>query len=103
MFANQIDPLLSEPRPKGSCIGCHQGADATNGPDFLGPTTQSHYNAIIQDPTVVGPTPQQSLLYSRGDHTGNAFCTGVDTPYNGCTADEASVVASWITLQASVQ
>jgi hypothetical protein len=99
MFSDQIEPLLTAPRPKGACIGCHQGTDPVNGPDFLGPDADSHYDTVRSNIRVVGPTPEQSLLYTKPDHTGNTWCRGTDSPYAGCTADETVAVAGWINLE----
>jgi hypothetical protein len=100
MFNSQIDGLFSATRPKGACVVCHQNASPVD-PDFLGTSPTTHYDTLIADTAMIGPTPENSILYTKGDHpTGNAFCTGADTPYAGCTTDEMSLLAEWIALEA---
>jgi hypothetical protein len=99
MFDSEIEPLLAKPRPKGACIGCHQGTDAVNGPDFLGPDGASHFDTLVANTNLVGVAPEVSLLYTKPDHMGNTWCRGAGVPYAGCTADETATVAAWINLQ----
>lgn len=99
MFDSQVEPLLTRPRPKGACYGCHQGADPVNGPDFLGPDVTSHFDTVRANIRVVGSTPETSLLYTKPDHLGNTWCRGVDNPYVGCTGDETAAVADWISVE----
>ena len=103
MFDEQIEPLLTRPRPKGACYGCHQGTDPANGPDFLGPDAASHFDTLRSNTRVVGGTPETSLLYTKPDHQGNTWCRGANNPYAGCTADETVAVAGWIDLEKSNQ
>lgn len=98
LFDDQVEPLLSKPRPKGACIGCHQGADAVNGPDFLGPDAASHYDTLTGNVRLVGVTPENSLLYTQPEHTGNSWCRAADS-YAGCTADETPAIAAWINAE----
>ena len=72
-FNLNIAPMLSSPRPKGACAVCHQGTDAANGPDFLGPNAGTNYITLLTSPRVVGATPATSTLYTRGAHAGDAF------------------------------
>ena len=99
MFEAEVEPLLVRARPKGACVGCHQGTDPVNGPDFLGPDAASHYDTISSNIRVVGTSPETSLLYTKPDHVGNTWCRGADNPYAGCTADETAAVADWILLE----
>ena len=99
MFDSEMEPLFAMPRPKGACIGCHQGTDAVNGPDFLGPDASSHYDTLHANRTLVGLSPEVSPLYTKPDHTGNTWCRGTDIPYSGCAADESATVAAWINLE----
>ncbi len=99
MFDSEMEPLLSRPRPKGACIGCHQGTDTVNGPDFLGPDAASHYDTLHANRSLVGLAPEVSLLYTKPDHTGNTWCRGANIPYAGCTDDESATVAAWINLE----
>ena len=50
---------------------------------------------------LVAATPEASVLYTKPDHTGNTWCTGVDTPYDGCTQDEKTLVGEWVELEAN--
>jgi hypothetical protein len=95
MFTAEIDPLFAATRPKGACMTCHQGADAVNGPDFLGTGPTTHYDTITTF-LIIGATPEASILYNKPDHTGNTWCTGTDLPYAGCTQDEKAILADWI-------
>jgi hypothetical protein len=99
MFDADVEPLLVKPRPKGACIGCHQGAEPANGPDFLGPDATSHFESLRTDVRVVGGSPEVSLLYTQPDHTGNTWCRGANDPYAGCTADETVAIHDWIDLE----
>ncbi len=99
MFEANMEPLLNRPRPKGACIGCHQGADAANGPDFLGPDAASHFDTLHANTRVVGASPQTSILYNKPDHMGNTWCRGANDPYAGCTEDETAAVGDWINLE----
>jgi hypothetical protein len=99
MFDSEMEPLFARPRPKGACVGCHQGTDAVNGPDFLGPDATSHFETLRANTNLVGLAPELSLLYTKPDHTGNTWCRGTDSPYAGCTADETATVAAWINLE----
>lgn len=98
MFDSEVEPLLARPRPKGACVGCHQGTDAANGPDFLGPDAASHYQTLVAS-SLVGRAPELSPLYTKPDHMGNTWCRGTDSPYAGCTADETATIAAWINLE----
>jgi len=100
-FAANLEPMWIASRPKGVCAGCHQGTNAVDGPDFLGATTTTHYDTLVVNSLLVGTTPENSVLIIKGDHEGNAFCTGTDTPYAGCTSDEQTLVQQWILLEAS--
>ena len=102
MFTEEIDPLFTRARPKGNCVGCHQGATPTIGPVFLGPDGTSHYATLVGDGRLIGATPEASLLFTKGDHpSGNGFCTGADTPYEGCEEDETALLADWILAEAA--
>jgi hypothetical protein len=101
LFAAEIDPLLDAARPRGACTSCHEGGDPSDGPDFLGPDAAGHRAALLAQPRIVGDRPETSLLFTRGDHAGDAWCTGPDAPYAGCDRDEAAAVADWITAEAS--
>lgn len=99
-FDTNVDPLFSAARPKGACSVCHQGTNAADGPDFLGATTADNYATLKADTRLVSTSPTTSVLLLKGDHTGDALCTGVNTPYTGCTADEVSLISQWITMEA---
>ncbi len=107
-FEQNVAPLLTKPRPKGACIICHQGPEACptgGGSCFLGEDGLDHYSALItsravgNDILLITGSPATSRFLQRGDHLGNAFCTGVDTPYLGCTENEAQLIADWINLE----
>ncbi len=87
-FQQNILPMMSIPRAKGACAICHQGADAANGPDFLGMNAETNYATLLASPGLVGATPAASSLYSRGDHGGDAFLPA-----------EAATVAMWIAME----
>lgn len=99
-FDNNVQPLFGLGRPKGACTVCHQGANAVDGPDFLGASAADNYATLKADTRLVSATAANSVLITRGDHNGNAFCTGVNTPYAGCTADEIAVITQWIEMEA---
>jgi mono/diheme cytochrome c family protein len=99
-FAANVAPLLALDRPKGSCAFCHQQGLGGTGPFFLGAAPDEHYAALVSNPRLVGATPEESLLVTRGDHTGNAFCTGAGAPYAACGTDELAVLGEWIAIEA---
>jgi hypothetical protein len=99
VFASDVQPLLIASRPKGACATCHQGQNPGDGPDFLGTTAAANFDTLVADPGLIGGTAAGSGLLNRGDHTGNAFCTGSGTPYAGCVVDEVSIISNWITIQ----
>ena len=103
LFADQIEPILRAARPRGACVDCHQGDDPGNGPDFLGGAADAdgHRDHLIADHRLIGDSPEASLLYTTGEHTGDALCTGADAPYPGCSIDEAAAVAGWIAAEAA--
>lgn len=102
MFTTQIEPIFEKNnRPKGKCVTCHEGANGPDGPDFLGPTSTSHYTTLISNPRYVPEVPANSVLHNHPDHLGNALCTGMDMPYLGCTEDESGKMLEWITVQAA--
>jgi hypothetical protein len=94
LWTSDVIPLLTAARPKGACVACHQGT-ATAGPAFLGATQADNFDTITAGALVAG-TPAASRFLTIGEHTGNGFCTGVDTPAIGCAADESAVVSNWI-------
>lgn len=98
-YDSNIAPMMTAARPKGTCAACHQGVDPINGPDFLGANPASGYTTLIGNPRLVNTaSPATSVLITRGDHAGDAFCTGVDTPYAGCTVNEVDTITQWITM-----
>lgn len=101
LFDAEIDPIFVADRPRGTCASCHEGSDPGDGPDFLGPDPDGHRASLLGQPRIVGDRPDASLLFTRGDHTGDALCTGPGAPYAGCDRDEASAVAGWITAEAA--
>ncbi|HTM21266.1 MAG TPA: hypothetical protein VL172_12185 [Kofleriaceae bacterium] len=100
-FTANIEPMVSLARPKGACVGCHQGTDTVNGPDFLGPSTTTHYDTLVVDGGLMGTSPATSLFCNKGDHTGNALCTGAGTPYAECTTDEVTKCGEWVMIEAA--
>lgn len=99
-FDTNIEPLLTEARPKGSCASCHEGNDTANGPDFLGLTAADNYTQLIGSARLINTgTPASSLLVTKGDHTGDAFCTAAGVPYATCTQDEVSLITQWIGME----
>jgi len=108
-FDQNIAPMMTMPRPKGACIICHQGPTACptgGGSCFLGEDGLNHYNSLTTAAAVgsgldlVTATPSTSRFLQRGDHAGNAFCTGPGTPYANCTQNEAQMISDWINLEA---
>lgn len=87
-FLANIQPLMSSPRPLQPCAVCHEGTNAANGPLFLGLSPAENYQAIL-NANLLGPTPLESRLYTRGVHAGDAFA-----------ANEAIVVSEWIRIEA---
>jgi len=84
-FEQNVAPMLTAARPKGACIICHQGPAACpsgGGSCFLGEDPLNHYGALIGALAVGTGTPiitdnvATIRFVQRGDHTGNAFCTG---------------------------
>lgn len=98
-FDSSIVPLLASARPKGACALCHQGTNVSNGPIFMGESSAENYSAMTGDVSLVGSSPTNSSLLTRGDHSGNAFCTGAGVPYSQCTQDESALISEWITMQ----
>jgi hypothetical protein len=98
MFDSQINPIFNLTRPKGTCSTCHQTGGT--GPAFLGASDAVHYDTIttFSPPVITSPT-QNSTILIKGDHEGNALCTGTDTPYVGCTSDEVTPMTNWITME----
>jgi hypothetical protein len=103
LFATAVDPILVRARLRGACADCHEGRDPGDGPDFLGPDARSHRDSLLGAPHLVGASADASLLFTRGDHTGDAFCTAAETPVAGCAADEAAIVAAWIAAEAAAR
>jgi hypothetical protein len=99
-FEAKVQPLLVVVRPKGTCAFCHQQGLGGTGPFFLGATAASAYDALINNRRLVGATAAASLLVTRGDHTGDAFCTGAGVPYAACATDEVELLEAWIALEA---
>lgn len=88
-FNTNILPLMSVPRPLQPCALCHQGTDTASGPNFLGLNAEANYRSIL-DAGLIGATPLESRLYTRGVHSGDAF-----------PANEALLVAEWIRIEAN--
>lgn len=100
-YDTNIAPMMISVRPKGTCASCHAGTDAINGPDFLGTTIASGYQTLMANTRLVNTTtPASSVLITRGDHTGDAWCSGPGTPYAACTEDEIGIINQWIALEA---
>src|SRR5262249_19997391 len=77
-FNNKVKPLLL-----GSCGACHSKSGGI-GPGFL-EAKPDVLTTLIAYPAVVGDSPQNSRLYTKGVHDGTAL-----------NAQEAPVVAAWI-------
>lgn len=88
-FRANILPAMSSPRPKGACALCHQGANAADGPDFLGANAEANYSSLLNAPRLIGATPIQSVFYTKGAHAGDAF-----------TPAELDLIGQWILLEA---
>jgi hypothetical protein len=95
-----IAPMMIKLRPKGTCVSCHQGTDAINGPDFLGETSADNYDTLVVNTRLVAATPATSVFCTKPDHNGNALCTGAGVPYAECTEDEVTKAGQWIMLEA---
>tara|TARA_R110002073_G_scaffold218689_3_gene378992 strand:- start:18963 stop:19400 length:438 start_codon:yes stop_codon:yes gene_type:complete len=87
-FLANIQQLMTIARPLGQCTVCHEGTNVANGPLFLGLSPAENYQAIL-NANLLGPTPLESRLYTRGVHAGDAFA-----------ANEAIVVSEWIRIEA---
>lgn len=92
-FDANVQALLGVARAKGACTACHQGASAIGGAVF-GSGPAQNYTAILSYTgpmgAAIGATPATSSLYSRGDHSGNAF-----------EANELEIIAEWIGIEAA--
>lgn len=107
-FERDVEPLLTMTRPKGACIICHSGTTCPTGGGscFLGDDPLNHYGSLINAQAVGNGTPlitelpATSRFLQRGDHNGNAFCTGPGTPYAACTQNEVQLISDWINLEA---
>ena len=100
-YETNIAPLMTSARPKGTCASCHSGSDPINGPDFLGVTAASGYDMLISNTRLVNPdSPATSVLLTRGDHSGDAWCTGAGTPYAQCNTDEVGLITQWMSILA---
>jgi mono/diheme cytochrome c family protein len=102
-YDTNVAPLMIITRPKGSCASCHQGVSPADGPDFLGNTPSANYSNLVTNTRLVGATPAVSILVTKGDHNGNAYCTGVGVPYGACTADEVTILNTWIMMEANAR
>jgi hypothetical protein len=100
-FDLNVSPILNIQRPKGSCVACHQGVSPADGPDFLGNTPGANYSTLVANVRLVAATPATSILVTKGDHNGDPFCTGVGVPYGACTADEVTILNTWIMMEAN--
>ena len=107
-FDQNIAPILTTPRPKGACIICHQGPEACpngGGSCYLGEDGLNHYGSLTVAQAVgngmllITATPATSRFLQRGDHNGNAFCTGPGVPYANCTQNEVQLIENWINLE----
>lgn len=99
-FDTNIQSMFSATRPKGACTLCHQNTVIGDGPDFLGTSAAENYTTLANDARLVTSSPATSVLLLRGDHLGDAFCTGIGTPYAACASDEVSLITQWINLEA---
>jgi hypothetical protein len=100
-YDQNVAPMMTVSRPKGTCANCHVGTDPINGPDFFGTTMAEAYDTLVANTRLVNSaTPAASVLITRGDHTGDAFCDGIASPYAGCTEDEITIITNWINLLA---
>lgn len=97
-YTQNIQPMMTAARPKGACTLCHEGVNAADGPDFLGASPASHFLTLINGSRLITGDPATSVFVIRGDHTGDAFCTGLGTPYQQCLEDEVSIVNQFIRL-----
>ncbi len=87
-YDQNVGPLMISTRPLGTCAGCHQGADPANVLFFLGSNAAENYDTLLTKPRIVSPgIPAQSLLVTRGAHTGDAF-----------EAAEIEIINEWINM-----
>jgi hypothetical protein len=82
IFESTVQPILD-----AACHACHTAGGA--GPGFLVPSPDE-YSAVKSWPGLLGPTPAQSKLYTKGQHEGPAL-----------TPEEATTVAAWINAEAA--
>jgi len=84
-FTANVIPALQT-----NCASCHANTNVVDGPDFLGTGgTAGYHQAILNHPnTLLGNTPDNSLLLIKGVHTGPAFLTA-----------DAAKVSEWIRKQ----
>ena len=97
-YTNNVRPLLIAARPKGACNVCHEGANLADGPDFMGAASGENYAALVGNTRMVSGDPATSQLILRGDHSGDAFCTGAGAPYAQCIENEVGILTTWINL-----
>lgn len=77
-FYSDVAPILTP-----ACGGCH-GVTGQPAPAFMLAMPDMLQN-LLQYPGIIGPTPEKSRLYAKGQHEGPAF-----------TPDQAPVIADWI-------
>jgi hypothetical protein len=84
-FYTTMQPILTP-----ACGGCH-GVAGTAAPAFMLSQPDMLQN-LLAYPGIIGPTPDKSRLYAKGQHEGPAF-----------TPAQSSVVADWINLLATTR
>ena len=80
MFERRVEPIVTY-----RCGGCHGTRGCCS--KFLAPDMYTHLKSW---PRLVGPTPNRSLLYTKGSHEGPAF-----------PPKEAKVVVEWLRAEAA--
>lgn len=90
-FEENVRAILDDGATGEACARCHSGeyTDAYGAPDFLGASAGSAYDALVGDVRFVGAVPEDSLLLTKGAHTGPAF-----------TASQEAVVEQWLAIEA---
>jgi len=85
VFDETVAPILET-----NCASCHTAGRA--GPPFLEPIPDTHSAVVNREGLLDFANPPESLLVTRGAHSGPALST-----------QDASVITTWITLEAAIK
>lgn len=90
-FEANVLALLDDGASGAMCAACHASnhQDAYGAPDFLGASGAGAYDQLVSDVRMVGVDPGNSLLLTKGIHSGPAF-----------SAAQAAKVEEWLHIEA---